>query len=135
MGFPGRNLRRPSPTPPDLAALNERLLAGCDKLLDGDHYREGVPVRGLLADDLSALLPLPGARFDCVRWERRRADREGRVEVDGTPCCAGPYWHGRWMLVGLRAAASRSWTSGAATRRPCRGRGRAAARRSAVPRR
>lgn len=129
VGFLRRNLMVPVPEAPDLVALNERLLAGCDRLLDGDHYREGVPVRGLLADDLSALLPLPGARFDCVRWERRRADREGRVEVDGTLYCAGPYWHGRWMLVGLRAGSvevmdergrhaatlPRSWSGGGAT--------------------
>ena len=56
----------------------------------------------LLAEDGAAMLPLPSTRFDAVRWERRRADREGRVEVDGTLYCAGPYWHGRWMLVGLR---------------------------------
>lgn len=104
VGFLRRNLMVPVPEAADLGELNARLLAGCDALLDGPHYREGVPIRELLAEDLAALLPLPGARFDCVRWERRRADREGRVEVDGTLYCAGPYWHGRWMLVGLRAA-------------------------------
>ena len=103
VGFIRRNLMVPVPEALDLATLNRRLLAGCDALLDGGHYRAGVPIRELLADDLAALLPLPGTRFDCVRWERRRADREGRVEVDGTRYCAGPYWHGRWMLVGLRA--------------------------------
>lgn len=57
----------------------------------------------MLAEDIAALLPLPGARFDAVRWERRRADREGGVEVDGALYCAGPYWHGRRTLIGLRA--------------------------------
>lgn len=131
VGFLRRNLMVPVPEVPDLHALNARLLAGCDALLDREHYREGVPVRRLLAEDAAALLPLPDARFDCVRWERRRADREGRVEVEGTLYCAGPYWHGRWMLVGLRAetveimddlgrsAATlpRSWSGEGATRR------------------
>ena len=103
VGFIRRNLMVPVPEAADLPELNARLLVGCDALLDSEHYRAGVPVRDLLADDLAALLPLPGTRFDCVRWERRRADREGRVEVDGRLYCAGPYWHGRWMLVGLRA--------------------------------
>lgn len=103
VGFIRRNLMVPVPEAADLGELNARLLAGCDALLDSEHYRAGVPIRDLLADDLAALLPLPGARFDCVRWERRRADREGRVEADGRLYCAGPYWHGRWMLVGLRA--------------------------------
>ena len=129
VGFLRRNLMVPVPEAPDLGALNARLLAGCDALLDREHYREGVPVRQLLAEDAAALLPLPGARFDCVRWERRRADREGRVEVDGTLYCAGPRWHGRWMLVGLRAGTveimdergrsaatlPRSWSGGGAT--------------------
>lgn len=103
VGFLRRNLMVPVPEAPDLAALNSRLLAGCDALLAADHYREGVPIADLLAEDRAALLPLPATRFDCVRWERRRADKEGRVEVDGTLYCAGPYWHGRWMVVGLRA--------------------------------
>lgn len=104
VGFLRRNLMVPVPEATDLDELNARLLAGCDALLDLPHYREGVTVRELLAEDLSALLPLPGTRFDSVKWVRRRADREGRVSVDGTLYCAGPYWHGRWMLVGLRAS-------------------------------
>lgn len=103
VGFLRRNLMVPVPEATDLDSLNARLLASCDALLDSLHYREGVPIRSLLAEDRAALLPLSGTRFDCVRWERRRADREGRVTVDGTRYCAGPYWHGRWMLVGLRA--------------------------------
>jgi len=104
VGFLRRNLMVPVPEATDLAALNARLLAGCDALLDLPHYREGVAVRELLAEDRAALLPLPGSRFDSVKWVRRRADREGRVSVDGTLYCAGPYWHGRWLLVGLRAS-------------------------------
>ena len=60
-----------------------------------------------MPEDGAAMLSPPSTRFDAVRWERRRADREGRVEVDGTLYCAGPYWHGRWMLR-LRDARSRS---------------------------
>ncbi len=129
VGFLRRNLMVPVPEAPGLGALNARLLAGCDAPLDRERCREGVPVRQLLAEDAAALPPLPGARFDCVRWERRRADREGRVEVDGTLYCAGPRWHGRWMLVGLRAGTvevmdergrsaatlPRSWSGGGAT--------------------
>lgn len=50
----------------------------------------------------TASLPLPAERFDAVRWERRRADKEGRVRVDGSPCLAGPRRHGRDMVVGVR---------------------------------
>jgi hypothetical protein len=87
VGFLRRNLMVPVPEAEDLDALNGRLLAGCDRLLGGTHYREGAAVGELLAEDGAAMLPLPSTRFDAVRWERRRADREGRVEVDGTLYC------------------------------------------------
>lgn len=67
VGFLRRNLMVPVPEAADLGSLNARLLAGCDALLDRPHYREGVPIRSLLAEDPGALLPLASARFDCVR--------------------------------------------------------------------
>ena len=41
VGFLRRNLMVPVPEAEDLDALNGRLLAGCDRLLGGTHYREG----------------------------------------------------------------------------------------------
>ena len=46
---------------------------------------------------------LPGVEFDAVRWVTARADKRGYVEADGREYVAGPAWHGRSLLVGMRA--------------------------------
>ena len=103
VGFPGRNLMSPPPAAPSLAVLASSLFAGCDRLLGEEHYRAHVVISEVFAEDRHALSALPGVGFDAVRWERRRADRQGCVTVGSVRYCAGPYWHDRWMLVGMRA--------------------------------
>ena len=49
------------------------------------------------------MLALPGTPFDAVRWAHARADKRGYVRVDGNLYCAGPAWHDREPLVGVRA--------------------------------
>ena len=46
----------------------------------------------------------PGAGFDAVRWVAARADKRGYVEAGGREYVAGPAWHGRSLLVGMRAS-------------------------------
>ena len=103
VGFPGRNLMSPPPAAPSLAVLASSLFAGCDRLLGEEHYRAHVVISEVFAEDRHALSALPGVGFDAVRWERRRADRQGCVTVGSVRYRAGPYWHDRWMLVGMRA--------------------------------
>ena len=40
--------------------------------------------------------------LDAARWVSARADKRGRVEVDGREYVAGPAWHGGAPLVGMR---------------------------------
>lgn len=103
VGFPGRNLMSPPPAAPSLAVLASSLFAGCDRLLGEEHYRAHVVISEVFAEDRHALSALPGVGFDAVRWERRRADKQGCVTVGSVRYRAGPYWHDRWMLVGMRA--------------------------------
>ncbi len=102
VGFLRRNLMVPVPSAPTLEKLNARLLEGCARLLGAERRPGGPTVRELFREDLAACPPLPAERFDAVRRERRRADKEGRVRVDGSLCLAGPHWHGRDMVVGVR---------------------------------
>lgn len=103
VGFLRRNLLVPEPSVSSLAELNEMLRGGCERVNASSRCRDGRPVGEALAEDLAAMLALPGAPFDAVRWVRARSDKRGYVEACGSRYCAGPAWHDRELLVGLRA--------------------------------
>jgi len=104
VGFLRRNLLVPVPSFATLAELNAHLRSGCERLAAGSRARDGRPTAEALREDLASMLALPGTPFDAVRWLRARADKRGHVSVDGREYCAGPAWHGRELLVGVRAA-------------------------------
>ena len=103
VGFIRRNLLVPVPRVGSLAELNALLRAGCDRLNASSRARDGRLTAEALPEDLAAMLSLPSAPFDAVRWVRCRADRRGVVTVDGRGYLAGPAWHSRELLVGVRA--------------------------------
>lgn len=102
VGFLRRNLMVPEPEAVSLAALNEMLLRRCDDLASREHWRKGTPIGVLFADDVAAGLELPGVGFDPVRYESRRADKTGKVLIDGVAYLAGPAYHGRLLTAGIR---------------------------------
>ena len=67
------------------------------------HYRLKVPVGDLFADERACMQRLPSEPFDACRWEVRKADKVGVVEVDSHRYLAGPSWRGWTLDVGLRA--------------------------------
>ena len=104
-------LRPPQPRRlrlPRAATLDEPgawLLARCGMLLEGEHYRTAEKIAGMFtAGPAATAPPCPRPRFDAVKWEVRRADRNGRVSIESTRHLAGPAWHGRRLPVGLRAS-------------------------------
>jgi hypothetical protein len=102
VGFLRRNLMVPEPEAATLAGLNEVLLARCDALAATTHYRKGLALGELFAQDVAASLALPGVGFDAVRYESRKADKTGNLLIDGNTYAAGPSFHGRTLTVGLR---------------------------------
>jgi len=102
VGFLRRNLMVPEPETASLAALNQTLLEHCDLLTSRAHWRKDVPIGELFADDIAAGLELPGIGFDPVRYESRRADKTGKVVVEGVAYLAGPAFHDRQLTVGIR---------------------------------
>ncbi len=102
VGFLRRNLMVPEPEAASLAALNQVLLERCDALASREHWRKDVPIGELFADDIAAGLELPGIGFDPVRYESRRADKTGKIIVEGVAYLAGPAYHGRHLTVGVR---------------------------------
>lgn len=125
VGLPRRNLPEPEPEPSvsSLAELNGTLRGGCERVNAPSRRRDGRPVGEALAEDPAAMLALPGAPLDAVRWARAKSDRRGCVGARGSRCCAGPARHDRGLLVGLRAGsvetlADRGRSSCSATSRP-----------------
>ena len=102
VGFLRRNLMVPEPEVVSLEALNQMLLDRCDELAGATHWRKGLPVAELFVQDVAACLELPGVGFDPVRYESRRADKTGKLLIDGNSYAAGPSFHGRALTVGLR---------------------------------
>ena len=90
VGFLRRNLLVPVPRVGSLDELNALLRDGCDRLNAASRARDGRPVPEALAEDLAAMLALPSAPFDAVRWTRCRSDKRGVVTVDGRGYMAGP---------------------------------------------
>ena len=132
VGFLRRNLLVPEPSVSSLEELNAQLRAGCDRVNASSRCRDGRPTPEALAEDLTAMLALPGVPFDAVMWVRARADKRGYVEACGNRYCAGPAWHGRELVVRLRADSvevldgrgrlvarlARSWGEGETVRNP-----------------
>lgn len=102
VGFLRRNLMVPELDVTSLAALNEMLLTRCDELAGRGHWRKGAPIGELFADDVSAGLALPGVGFDAVRYESRRADKTGKILIEGNAYLAGPAYHDRHLRAGIR---------------------------------
>ncbi|WP_165443719.1 IS21 family transposase [Olsenella sp. Marseille-P4559] len=98
-----RNLPVPVPEVASIDELNERLRAGCERINAGARSRAGAPTPEALREDLAGMLALPGTPFDAAGWAHARADKRGYVRVDGNPCCVGPAWHDRELVVGVRA--------------------------------
>lgn len=103
VGFIRRNLLVPVPKVGSIGELNALLRDGCDRLNAASRARGGRPTPQALSEDLAAMLALPSAPFDAVRWIKCRSDKRGVVTVDGRGYLAGPSWHSRELLVGVRA--------------------------------
>ena len=103
VGFLRRNLMVPMPNAESYRKLTSWMLSRCDEIAGDTHYRKDVPIADLFADEKARMLPLPRIPYDACRWETRKADREGNVEVDSNRYLAGPSWHGWNLEVGLRA--------------------------------
>ena len=47
-------------------------------------------------------MPLPSTTFDPIRWESRRADKYGQLDIDSNRDLAGAALHGRTLLAAIR---------------------------------
>lgn len=103
VGYLRRNLFVPLPIVADIQEFNRDLLTRCDGLLDQTHYRKHEELRALFATDKAAGLDLPGARFTPVRFDTRKADKDGRVTFDNNFYLLGPQYSGWEVSLGIGA--------------------------------
>lgn len=101
VGYIRRNLFVPMPSVIDLEEHNKMLLERCDDLGSQEHYRKKAPITALLEQDKQEGLPLPRAAFTPARFETRKADKEGRVKIQGTYYLADPAARGQDLPVGI----------------------------------
>ena len=78
-----RSLFVPVPSFDRVDLYNKRLLDECMRMADKEHYLKGEPESQLFQEDLFAMSGLPAAPYSCVRWVTPKADKKGRVRVDG----------------------------------------------------
>ena len=103
VGFLRRNLLVPVPEAGSLEEPSRMLRDGCVRLNAQSASRDGRPTAQAFQEDLAGMLELPGVPFDAVRWGKAKSDKRGYVHVDGNLYCAGPAWHDRELVVGVRA--------------------------------
>lgn len=61
---------------------NKLLLEKCTSKLEENHYKHGVPIKDLFADDVKNLLVLNPHEFDTARYTIARTDKYGKLVLD-----------------------------------------------------
>lgn len=78
-----RALFVPVPQVSDMAAYNRRLLDRCMEYSLKDHWTKAEPENQLFVEDRAASSGLPVKPFTVVRYERPKANKQGKVTIDG----------------------------------------------------
>lgn len=106
VGFVRRSLFVPLPQITDMDAFNGRLLGKCMSLSEKGHWAKGEDELRLFAEDRVALLGLPEHPFEVVRYTAAKADKKGKIQVDGPHrYSTDPALAGRVLTVALGATA------------------------------
>lgn len=102
VGFLRRNIMVPVPAATSTEQLNTMLVERAASFAAKPHWKKQLTSQELFVQDQSALLPLPGVRFDPVQYEIRKAHKYGHVQIAQNTYAAGPLFAGRQATVGLR---------------------------------
>lgn len=108
--FVRSNLFVPIPRLCNVDSFNERLLGRCCSL-SKSHYLKGEGEKQLFVEDSVAMAGLPEAAFAVVRYAHCKADKQGKICVDGPHrYSTDPSLAGRRVIVGLGATAVTVYT-------------------------
>lgn len=104
VGYIRRNLFVPVCRIDNNDSFNRRLLEKCMTLSDKDHYVRQESENSLFIEDKFAMSGLPSIPFDVVKYERHRADKYGKVCIDGKHLYSSdPVYAGQELICALRA--------------------------------
>ena len=78
-----RNLFVPIPQFSNIDSWNKRLLSKCIALSNKKHWLKNTTESELFEEDKLALLGLPSKEFNVVRYTKVKADKKGKVRIDG----------------------------------------------------
>ena len=102
----------PVPRFSSLEGFNRRLLGRCMERSAKGHYIKGEPEGQLFMEDRAAMLPLPDEPFEVVTYLRMRADKRGKVCLEGRHrYSSDPSLGGREVIVGKTASEVRVYTA------------------------
>lgn len=104
VGFIRKNLFVPLPNVMNIASYNRTLLARCDEIAEREHWKRGGSQRELFVEDGLALIGLPEKGFDVVRYVKAKANKQGKISVDGPHYYStDPALAGCELTIALRA--------------------------------
>ena len=104
VGFIRKNLFVPLPNVMNIASYNKTLLARCERLAKREHWKRGEDQRELFVEDEFALIGLPVKDFDVVRYVKAKANKQGKISVDGPHhYSTDPALAGRELTIAMRA--------------------------------
>ena len=94
----------PVPHVADWNTYNRYLFTMSEKKGQELHYKKGIPIKDLFAEDKGALLALPRKPFNVCRYVQIRADNYGKICIDGKHFYSTrPENHRQLVTVGIRA--------------------------------
>lgn len=104
VGTVRRNLFVPVPHYHDILEYNKELLQMHEEKAAELHYKKGIPIRELFAEDQKSFVDLPSKAFNVCRYDYFKADGYGKVCVDGKHYYSTrPEYRGQKVMIGVRA--------------------------------
>jgi hypothetical protein len=83
VGYLRRNLLVPIPEIEDLESWNRQLLERAERDFQRPHYKKGLTITELFAEERTHLGPLPAKPFNIERFQRVNTDGYGKFCIDG----------------------------------------------------
>jgi transposase len=104
VGYVRRNFYVPIPEVRDLEAWNRELLSGMERDFERPHYKKGLTIGELWAEERRHLSPLPEKPFQVERLEKAQTNGYGKFCLDGRHWySSAPEYAERTVTVGVRA--------------------------------